>query len=74
MVLNRQRQHKTCVNNSILLRIYSTLKLTHVIEYDRIPYNDTQTEWYEQEVTNYNQKQHVEHTSTSHMSDTGLAS
>jgi hypothetical protein len=41
------------------------LKIHVLIEYDRRPHSDTQTEWNEREVTNYNRSQYVQYSSTS---------
>ena len=54
MLHNRQKLPKKknmCKITALSRRIYNTLKFTHVIEYDYIPHNDTQTERYEQAVT-----------------------
>jgi len=53
---------------SFSLRIYSTLKFTYVIEYDRRPQTDTQTEWNEHEMTNCYQFTYIEYTTTSNIS------
>jgi len=48
------------------LRIYSTLKFTYVIEYNRWPHTeDTQTEWNEHELTKWNELQNAEYITTS---------
>jgi hypothetical protein len=46
---------------SFSLPIYSTLKFTYVIEYDRRPQSDTQTERNIHEVTKCNQLQYVKY-------------
>jgi len=51
---------------SISIRIYSNLKFTYLIEYDRRPHNNRQTDLNVQEVTNCNQMHYVEYTTTSH--------
>ena len=56
---------------SFFLRNYSTLKLTYVTEYNCRPHSDTQTEWIEDELTNWNQMQYVEHTTFQNVPDTG---
>jgi recombinational DNA repair protein RecT len=47
-VLNATQMTKAATKyvkiTSLSLRIYSTLKFTYVIEYDRTPHSDTQTE------------------------------
>ena len=50
---------------SFSLPLYSTLTFTHVIEYDRRPHNDTQTELYEQEVIQWNRMQNKQYNTKS---------
>jgi len=50
---------------ALSLPIYTTLKFTHVIEYDRRTHKDTQTELYEQEMIHWNQIQNVVHSTNS---------
>jgi hypothetical protein len=49
---------------SFPLPIYSSLKFTYVIEYDRRSHSDTQTEWNEHGVTNCNQLHCAQYTTS----------
>jgi ABC-type transport system involved in Fe-S cluster assembly fused permease/ATPase subunit len=54
---NVQTKHVKIISTS--LPIYSTLQFTYVIEYDRRPHSDTQTEWNIHEVTKCKPLQYV---------------